>query len=68
MAKKAKERDFYVRRGTIFHAVTHQPVGKVLADGTCEGPHPWNNNETIVASSPAELRELQRQLAKTEAF
>jgi hypothetical protein len=55
------KRDFFVRGRKIIHASTKQQVGTIKKDGTCEGPHPYEEGTKIISSSPAGLRAAQRE-------
>jgi len=55
------QRDFIVRGKKIIHKQTKQQVGTIKKDGTCQGPHPYEEGTIIISSSPTKLRAAQRE-------
>lgn len=45
---------------------TGREIGRKCKDGSCVGPHPWNDG-LLRASTFANLRGIQKQLAELEA-
>jgi hypothetical protein len=58
------KKDFLVRGSKIIHLQTKKQVGTIKKDGTCQGPHPYEEGTVIISSTPAGLRAAQREEEK----
>jgi len=58
------KKDFFIRGRKIFHRVTKKQVGIIKKDGTCQGPHPYEEGTIIICKTPAALRAAQREEEK----